>query len=266
MSVSRELASSLLHQASFREINLFWDLVRLSDTRHTEVRRLAIAGARFDLYGQNDGLTPLHLAARDGKAKVVTAMVAAGAPLEVRGGIDATPLHVAAECGREEVCRVLLQAGADLRAVNGRGLTPMALAGRIGWGGVVCVFLAQPGMCFAEGELNEALLGVAAKNSQPQYLQTLLDRLCGGADRLRVAFLAAVRGGNLPAVRCLVEMGADWQTPERGRSVLQLAKRDAHDLKRYLRALQTGAAVEAALDGEPDAAQSRLRRDSLEVL
>lgn len=70
-------------------------------------------------------------------------------------------------------------------------------------------------------------------------------------------FWAAVKGGNLNAVKHLVQRGVDWRAKLDGRSALQLAHRDAHDLKRYLRALRTQSRLEDAMIDCPETALGR---------
>jgi ankyrin repeat protein len=64
-----------------------------------------------------EGLTPLHVAAANGRAAVVRALLQAGADM---GGDNAeagrTPLHRAARNRHLNCCRILYAAGADLNA------------------------------------------------------------------------------------------------------------------------------------------------------
>jgi ankyrin repeat protein len=65
------------------------------------------------------GVAPLHLAAASGKTALVTALVAAGADVDVREPQwGQTPLMFAAAAGRTDVVRALAAAGADLSAAG----------------------------------------------------------------------------------------------------------------------------------------------------
>lgn len=240
-------------------------LINLQDGEAQIVSDLVAAGGRLDVYGEIDGMTPFHHAAYHGQAKVVAAMIAAGASLHWGAGIKATALHVAAESGHVEVCRVLLEAGSNPRLVNGKGRTPVVCAAQSGHGDVVHLFLGNPKVLLTGMELAEVLKGLAY-GSQPQYVQEVLDRMGGAAELVNVAFYEALRGGNLEVAKHLVQQGADWRNPPGGRSLLQLTQRGADDLKRYLRALKTGAAVETAMDGQSGGSQSSPGRDSFGVL
>ena len=93
------------------------------------VRALLEEGADPDL-ARGDGLTALHLAAREGHVEVVDLLVAAGAATAATTRIgDYTPLHLAGGAGHAGVVRALLGAGADPAAVtSSSGVTPLHLA------------------------------------------------------------------------------------------------------------------------------------------
>jgi len=60
-----------------------------------------------------DGCTPLHLAASVGAADVVREMLGLGASVDAKDKLGRTPLHMAARYGRDEAMDVLLEHGAD---------------------------------------------------------------------------------------------------------------------------------------------------------
>lgn len=88
------------------------------------VQILVRAGA--DLEPQCEAWAPLHGAAIEGHADVVSYLIGEGCDLEVRdGNDDATPLHAAALAGKPEVVSVLLTHGASVDALDRRGRTAL---------------------------------------------------------------------------------------------------------------------------------------------
>jgi ankyrin repeat protein/CheY-like chemotaxis protein len=70
----------------------------------------------------------LRLAAVAGKTAAVGALLVAAAPLEGRDDDGFTPLMLAALNGRLDTLRLLLDAGADIRAVSGNGMSALDCA------------------------------------------------------------------------------------------------------------------------------------------
>ncbi len=97
-------------------------------------RVLAAEGVDVDARDQ-DGVSALAYATRNGHVAVVRRLLKAGANPDVRDNWGFTPLHDAAEAGRDEVAVVLLKGGADpairtTASVSGwePGMTPADLA------------------------------------------------------------------------------------------------------------------------------------------
>ena len=100
------------------------------------VRALLAAGASPNPppdEGRDDA-TPLHAAAHRGYARIVTALIRAGAELEAVGRNRRTPLHLAARKGRVRCVAALLAAGANVDAKESplAGRTPFYWARRRG--------------------------------------------------------------------------------------------------------------------------------------
>ena len=88
---------------------------------------------------------PLHLAADNGCAEVVTLLLEAGADKDaaVLGRMGRmTALHLAAQKGHSEVVKLLLEAGADKDATSFAGMTALHLATENGCTDVVKLLLA----------------------------------------------------------------------------------------------------------------------------
>jgi ankyrin repeat protein len=78
------------------------------------------------------GLTPLHLAARNGHTATTEVLLAHAAPVGVQDWQGHTPLHLAAAHGRAAVAALLLDRGARAGAADDAGRTPLHEAARYG--------------------------------------------------------------------------------------------------------------------------------------
>ena len=98
-----------------------WDLFEPAGA--TEVRECLEAGLRADARDEN-GVTPLHLAAGFGDKFDIAVLLKAGAEVDARTEDGRTPLHFA--CGSSPAAAlVLLAAGADVNAQDEDGQTPL---------------------------------------------------------------------------------------------------------------------------------------------
>jgi len=77
---------------------------------------------------EDDGLTPLHLAAQNCHTNVVELLLAKGAKINVTARDDATPLHLAAQEGCADVVTVLLHHAASINARDDKKRTPLTRA------------------------------------------------------------------------------------------------------------------------------------------
>jgi ankyrin repeat protein len=78
---------------------------------------------------EEDGSTPLHMAAWKGNAEVVALLLEAGAGVDAQsqnGHYGGTALHAAAHGNHKEVAELLIACGADVSATSCNGRTPLA--------------------------------------------------------------------------------------------------------------------------------------------
>lgn len=72
--------------------------------------------------------TPLHYAAAGGSVAVLDLLLAKSPKLESKGAAGETPLWQASAVGNQEAVERLVKAGADINATNAEGITPLANA------------------------------------------------------------------------------------------------------------------------------------------
>ena len=78
-----------------------------------------------------DGKTPLHLAAELGHTQFAKILVLSGANIEARAGdVDYTPLLAAANSNQTAAAMALVEIGADVNAVGAHGATALEIATR----------------------------------------------------------------------------------------------------------------------------------------
>ncbi|KAL0636586.1 hypothetical protein Q9L58_004431 [Maublancomyces gigas] len=101
-----------------------------------DIDQLLDAGALVDLPWNKHGQTALHLACHvsdvEFPEETVAVLLARQAHVNARDKAGHTPLHVAAAYGTISMVKLLLEHGSDLMARNQRGLTPLAVAEEIG--------------------------------------------------------------------------------------------------------------------------------------
>mmetsp|Transcript_16031 Transcript_16031/g.50256 ORF Transcript_16031/g.50256 Transcript_16031/m.50256 type:complete len:229 (-) Transcript_16031:148-834(-) len=78
-----------------------------------EVRRHVESGFDVDVFEEEDGYTPLLLAAECGHLNIVDELLRAGAKTDAKDAYGRTALYAAAVAGHKDVCRCLLRHGAN---------------------------------------------------------------------------------------------------------------------------------------------------------
>ena len=117
---SSQMGNTLLHIASF------------SQTKEQERQRLDVVKFLLEhgaVYCADDeGLTPLHLAAEYGRNAIVTLFLDQGHDINARGRDGETPLWLATLEGKRDIIQQLLDRGADADLVRSDGISPLYIA------------------------------------------------------------------------------------------------------------------------------------------
>ena len=140
----------------------WWDTATKADLQ-------AELDAGADVMALNDeGKTPLHIAAAFGKPKHIYTLLSAGADVMARDGYDYTPLH---DAETSEAIEILLAAGADITAQGRNGFTPLHEAGTLE---SIFALVAAGADVMAKEAWNNTPLHRAAANGTPATIKALL--------------------------------------------------------------------------------------------
>ena len=137
------------------------------------VKQHLAAGTDVDFRNQQ-GFTPLHVAAQKGHNKVAELLIAKGANVNTSGRlIGTTPLDSAALLGHKEMVELLIDSGADINPQIITGETPLQRAEQRGHSAIAEI-LRKHG-----GKAGEVTLQLAILKGQKDVAKSLIT---GGAD------------------------------------------------------------------------------------
>jgi ankyrin repeat protein len=110
-----------------------------------EVAALVSMDSRLTRTHDDDGWTPLHLAAHYGHAKTVSVLLHNNTPVDIRSTnpMANTPLHAALAGRRNDVSKMLIEAGADVNARQHGGWVPLHAAAANGDRDMVELLIAR---------------------------------------------------------------------------------------------------------------------------
>ena len=155
-----------------------------------------------------EGNTPLHLAAFEGDVNLVRGLIRAGAYVGARNGSKLTPLQVAAKQGHTDVIRAMIRARANTKAQMEPALQIAAEEGRAD---TVRALIAA--YTFPDAQMQDAL-GIAAQHGHSDTVRALIGAGVnangqGQSPNDSTPLLRAVLGNHADTIRVLIEAGAN---------------------------------------------------------
>jgi quinoprotein dehydrogenase-associated probable ABC transporter substrate-binding protein len=137
------------------------------------VRQLVKAGAKLELADTN-GLTALGVAAQNGKAKALEALVGAGADVNRSiGKAGYTPLMLASIASSEDIASFLIAHGADVNAKNAGGVTALMVVAANNTARIGSLLLKSGADPSAKSEDGRTAKTIAEANNSQAMLQLL---------------------------------------------------------------------------------------------
>ena len=232
------------------------------------VRLLVEQGADKDK-AHNNGFSPLFIAAQKGHLGVARYLVEQGADKNKADNKGFGPIHIAAQNGHLGVVQYLVEQGTDVNMSSNDGRGPVSTAAQEGHLSVVR-YLAEQGAETDKPD-NDGLspLFVAALKCHLPVLRYLLeqgaDKDRAGKDGFNSLFVAIVEG-NLEVVRMLVEHGADVNTAASSDcgTLLHVAAHSGH--AEILSCLMSGGASLTARDCAGDLPIDRAANEKIKQL
>jgi len=195
-------------------------------------------------HAEVSGSTPLAFASWKGHQDTITALLAAGTPVDITDKSGSTPLMLAAAGGHRDTTLALLAAGANVNATNNVGNTALILAATKGHLDTLAALLAARADVTARDENGTTALMIAAMNGHREIVAALLSAKAevhaynnGG----NTALILAALNGHRDTVAALLAARADTTARNKvGRSAADLAAERGHtDVVNQLTGLAT---------------------------
>lgn len=140
-------------------------------------------GAEVNIHTFEARLTPLHIAVRNNNLQVADRLLEAGADVNSRNKIDHTPLHIAVSTNSIEMVRLLLFWNADVNVITSdpRKESPLLKAATISFSLTRLLIDSGARLTLESKELHVAILA-----NKPDIASLLLDQMEASEERDRI--------------------------------------------------------------------------------
>jgi len=179
-----------------------------------------------------EGLTPLHNAARNGQVDVIKLLLKRGATIDAPDNNGWTPLHMAADDGQVAAMKLLLKRGATFNSRDRNGLTALHAAARNGHAGAIKLLLKKGVTIDTRDNNGTTPLHFAADNDQIAAMKLLLKKgatIDAPDNHGETPLHAAADNGHVNAIRLLLKRGASINARDNnGTTPLHFAASQGH--------------------------------------
>ncbi|MFC2146723.1 ankyrin repeat domain-containing protein [Acidobacteriota bacterium] len=180
----------------------------------------------------DEGKTPLHIAAEHGRGDIAAFLVSQKADVNSKTVFNLTPLHLAAAVGDTKTVELLIVNGARLNPLDIFNMTPLANAVSQGHTGTTALLLAKGADMNIKGSDGMTLLHRAAASGNPEITALLIDKgmdINAPNDFGKTPLHFAASGGHQAVVKLLMDKGADINVKSLdGRTPLHSAAENDH--------------------------------------
>uniref|UniRef100_A0AAQ5ZNV0 Ankyrin 2 n=1 Tax=Amphiprion ocellaris TaxID=80972 RepID=A0AAQ5ZNV0_AMPOC len=157
------------------------------------------------------GFTPLHVASKYGSLDVAKLLLQRRAPPDSAGKNGYTPLHIAAKKNQMEIATVLLQYGAETNILTKQGVTPLHLASQEGHADMAALLMSKEAQVNIPNKSGLTALHLAAQEDKVAVAEILGRNGANLDQQTKLGYtplIVACHYGNAKMVNFLLQNGA----------------------------------------------------------